>query len=673
LVVARVTRHLENLSRPVKILIQIGVLFVILAALGAIGFIEYSAQPSFCKNCHIMIPYYDSWAASSHNDVPCIECHYAPGIRAEAMGKVQAANQVVKYVTGTYGMKPWAEIEDAACLRSGCHEQRKLAGVVAYKGVRFDHAQHLGQLRRGKQLRCTSCHSQIVQGDHLRVTESTCYLCHFKETSQGEPIGGCTGCHTSPPRVETTAGFVVDHPQYVEDMVSCVSCHDEVVQGSGVAEQSRCYNCHNEPERVEQFDNTELVHRTHIAVHNLECTQCHVPMEHRLVSLTAAFDLDCRSCHQRTHDAQQRLYAGLGGHGTGEMPSTMFLARVSCQGCHGLPAGVVGHEQVQAAGEATCLSCHGIRYANILPAWQREMNRKLGDVERVVTAARAAIGSGSVRTRAVVDSLMRQAEENVEFVRIGKGAHNVTFADELLRSALDLVREAVDVGQLPYVVPAVDLGPRLSENVCLSCHVGIERQMVRFTDGNFDHERHVLVSGLDCTECHTSLEQHGGTKLQSISDCNACHHRRIDPMNCARCHEGAGGAPGVPQEHPTGDFPHTSHLNAGFECSMCHQPPVMNAREIRCESCHESHHQPDVSCMSCHRDRAKPKHALAFAHLQCTQCHGDKAASINRWTRPVCTVCHTDKVGHNAPADCHLCHEVPRLGRSDPADRTGRS
>jgi nitrate/TMAO reductase-like tetraheme cytochrome c subunit len=667
---ARLSGSLQRVSRPVKILIQVGVLFVILAAVGTVGFIEYSAQPSFCNNCHLMDPYYDSWAGSSHNNVKCIECHYAPGIKAEAMGKLQAANQVVKYVTGTYGMKPWAEIEDAACLRSGCHEQRKLEGVVAFKGVRFDHAHHLGQLRRGKQLRCTSCHSQIVQGDHLRVTESTCFLCHFKETEQGEPIAGCTGCHASLPRVESADGFVVDHPQYVEDLVSCLSCHDEVIHGSGLAEQSRCYNCHNEPERVEQFENTELVHRTHISLHNVECTQCHVPMEHGLISLKPTFELDCRSCHQGTHEAQQRLYAGMGGHGTEDMPSSMFLARVSCQGCHGLPTEVKGHEQVQAAGEATCLSCHGIRYANILPAWQQEMERKLGQVDQVVRAARAAMGSAAVRTRAAADSLLSLAEENVEFVRVGKGAHNVSFADELLRSSLELVREAVTVGQLPYVVPAVDLGARLSENVCLNCHVGVERQTVRFLGRDFDHERHVLLAGLNCTDCHTSLEEHGGTKLEGLASCNACHHRRIEPMNCARCHAGAGGAPAELREHPTGDFPHTAHMEAGLECSLCHQPPAMSVTELRCETCHESHHQPDAACISCHRERAKPKHALAFAHLQCTQCHGDKATGLTRWTRQVCTVCHTDRVEHNAPADCHLCHEMPPLDGSARADTT---
>ncbi|KPJ96187.1 MAG: hypothetical protein AMS18_01415 [Gemmatimonas sp. SG8_17] len=655
------SRRFRRLARPVRILIQVGVLFVILAAVSTVGFIEYSAQPGFCDNCHIMIPYYESWAGSSHNDVPCIECHYAPGIKAEAMGKIQAANQVVKYVTGTYGMKPWAEIEDAACLRSGCHEQRKLEGVVVFRGIQFDHAHHLGELRRGKQLRCTSCHSQIVQGDHLRVTESTCYLCHFKETSEGEPIAGCTGCHTSPPRVESPAGFVVDHPQYIRDMVSCISCHDEVVSGSGLAEESRCFNCHNEPARLELFDNTELVHRTHIAEHNVECTQCHERMDHRVVSLRPTFDLDCRACHQRTHEAQQRLYAGLGGHGAEEMPSSMFLARVSCQSCHGLPREVKGHEEVQLAGEATCLSCHGIRYANILPSWQQEMERRTAAVSQVLAGARRAVGSAPVRTRAEVDSLLNLAEENLEFVAVGRGTHNVAFADELLRAALDLVNEAVADRGLPFSVPTVDLGPRLSDNVCLSCHLGVERKDVRFRDLGFSHERHAIGAGLDCTACHTQLDDHGKTTLTGVAACSSCHHREIGAMNCARCHEGVGGAPAEVQVHSMGDFSHEPHREADLDCAACHQAPSMSASDLNCDTCHDRHHQPEATCLSCHREGAKSNHALSFAHLQCSQCHGAAVAGIDKWSRQVCTVCHTDKVEHNAPLVCDACTQMSPL------------
>jgi nitrate/TMAO reductase-like tetraheme cytochrome c subunit len=668
--VLKLPNVLSKVSRPLRILVQVSVLFVILAAVGTIGFVEYSAQPGFCNNCHIMDPYYDSWKTSSHQDVPCIDCHYPPGIKAEAMGKIQAANQVVKYITGTYGMKPWAEIEDAACLRSGCHEQRMLEGVVDFRGVRFDHVHHLGELRRGKQLRCTSCHSQIVQGDHLAVTESTCYLCHFKETPEGEPIAGCTGCHSSPPRVESADGLVIDHPQYIEDMVSCVSCHDDVVQGSGLADESRCFNCHNEPERLTGADNTELVHRTHIAEHNVECTQCHVPVQHGLVPLehAAESDLDCRSCHQGTHEAQKQLYSGRGGNNTEGLPSAMFLARVSCKGCHALPTEMAGHEGLQAAGEATCMSCHGIRYANILPAWQEESTRKLSRVERVVRQATSALGSAPVRTRVAADSLLRLARENVDFVRVGNGAHNIAFADELLRSALDLVRQAVEVGHLPYAVPAVDMGPRLSENMCMSCHIGVAQQAVQYDGREFPHERHVGPAGLACTNCHTPLDEHGGTTLSGSGNCDSCHHRQIGPMNCARCHEGPGGAPERVIEHAVGNFSHDVHRAADLACIQCHQSPAMRPAEILCETCHDNHHQPAATCLSCHQGGAKAYHALSFAHMPCTGCHGDRVSGIETWSRQVCTVCHDDRVEHNAPADCTLCHEVAPLSGKSPAD-----
>ncbi len=660
----------DRLSRPLKIVTQVGILMVILMAIGTVGFIEYSGQPSFCTNCHIMQPYYDSWATSSHNTVKCIECHYAPGIKAEAMGKLQAANQVVKYVTGAYGMKPWAEVEDAACLRSGCHTERELEGELDFEGVRFDHSHHLGELRRGKRLRCTSCHSQIVQGSplnvegieigaaHLRVTSVTCYLCHFKDRPAGQPLAGCLGCHEDPPRVRSDAGFVVNHAEYVENLVSCVGCHETVTSGTGEAGQRRCFNCHNEPERIQEVENTTLVHQVHIAMHNVECTQCHVPILHRVVSLSETFELDCDACHQRVHQEQREMYAGLGGHGTDNMPSSMFLARVSCQSCHGIPANIAGHENVNRAGEATCMSCHGVRYANILPAWQQEIDRRRRLVNTIVSDARQTLGGVPLRQRAAADSLLRLAQENIDFVERGRGAHNIAYADQLLRAAIDLAREAAEVGRLSYSVPEVDLGPAIGRNVCLQCHVDIGEQAGTFAGGRFDHEPHVLRSDIACTECHTPLDQHGEITLADRSSCEACHHRAIEPLNCAQCHPGPGGAPTQPIRTDVGDFPHASHTGAGLSCIACHKAPAMSAASLDCMNCHLIHHQTDNSCLSCHRDGVKSIHPAA-AHSGCAICHGDGAAFITEWTRQVCTVCHSDKVDHNPPAACHLCHTMP--------------
>ncbi len=654
-------RFRERYARALKIAIQLGIVAVILVTLGSVGFIEYSAQPGFCKQCHNMVPYYESWASSSHNQVPCIKCHYAPGVKAEAMGKLQAANQVVKYITGRYGTKPWAEIEDAACTRSGCHSTRALEGQTLFKGVLFDHTRHLGELRRGKQLRCTSCHSQIVQGQHVAVTQSTCFLCHFKGRPVGQPVAGCTGCHTSPPRVVSPAGFVVDHAQYVKDLVSCVSCHGQVISGTGEADQQRCFSCHNEPARLAEFENTTLVHRVHIAEHNVECLQCHTPIEHHVVAMAPTFQLDCAACHQRVHDAQQRLYAGLGGHGVQERPSSMFLANVSCQACHELPGNLRGHERVKLAGDASCMSCHGTQYASILPAWKQEMTRKVGLVSSVVNGARAALGSAPAGGRARADSLLRLAAENVELVQVGRGAHNVAFADQLLRAAVDFVRSAVRVGGLSYQVPALNLGPPVSETVCLQCHLDMERKAVPFAGATFPHERHVVRAGLACTTCHTPMSDHGKMKL-TPAECSTCHHQRAQPADCVRCHVGTRGAPDTLVAFSVGDFPHRTHLEAGLDCATCHTPPAMRPDSSTCEMCHEMHHQPAASCLSCHRSGVKEKHDRSFAHTACQQCHGDKVAGITAVSRQVCTVCHVDRVDHNAPVSCDQCHDVKPWG-----------
>ena len=68
----------------------------------------------------------------------------------KSRGKVLGLFQLAKYVTSTQGPRPAAEIPDASCLRSGCHETRLLSGRVDFKGIAFDHGKHLGHLRRAR-------------------------------------------------------------------------------------------------------------------------------------------------------------------------------------------------------------------------------------------------------------------------------------------------------------------------------------------------------------------------------------------------------------------------------------------------------------------------------------------------------------------------------------------
>ncbi len=271
--------------RAAKLLIVIAIVLVV-GGLAGFGLFEMSTSPMLCNSCHIMKPYVAAWKTSKHKNVTCVKCHYPPGFRDTIWVKYQAVSQVVKWATQTYNSKPFAEVEDASCLRSGCHEKRLLQGKVVFKrGIVFDHRPHLEQPRRGRQLRCTSCHSQIVVGTHIEVTESTCFLCHFKGTKTGRelrPIGGCPGCHQAPKGDIRVGSLTFNHQDIVKRGVQCEKCHLNVVDGDGEAPRERCFTCHNQPQKLEHYPDTPFIHDFHVTRHNIECSRCHTPIKHRL-------------------------------------------------------------------------------------------------------------------------------------------------------------------------------------------------------------------------------------------------------------------------------------------------------------------------------------------------------------------------------------------------------
>jgi nitrate/TMAO reductase-like tetraheme cytochrome c subunit len=462
--------HLQ--PRFFKFLGFLGILFLIFSA----GMFEFSTSPYFCASCHIMKPYYQAWKTSKHNHVPCVDCHYPPEIRETMILKFQALSQVVKYVTRTYSSKPYAEISDSSCLRMGCHETRLLQGEEMFTPVRsegktaikikFDHGPHLTEQPRGKKLRCTSCHSQIVVGNHMEVTESTCFLCHFKGTKIGRienPIGGCGNCHTAPVGDITVGDATFNHQEFVGTRhVSCQNCHLEAIQGEGLAKRERCTQCHNEPPRLARYADTEFMHRTHVSDHNIECMHCHEPINHAVKTTVEPLQYDCTVCHEKKHNIQKQIYMGTGARGVPNLPSPMFAANVDCVGCHLVPkmteATVPFLGQTFRASEAACLGCHGEEYKGVMGDWQGEVEGALDETKPVVEKARLLLrttDASRMENRKAV-RLARDAEYNYLFIIYGKGVHNVDYATEVLKKAREdaetalatfSVKEAGDQGE----------------------------------------------------------------------------------------------------------------------------------------------------------------------------------------------------------------------------------
>lgn len=575
-------RGTSRVYAVLPILIGIGIIALL-------GFVQVSSTPDFCGTCHIMKPYYASWKHSKHNQVACVECHISPGITAEVRKKYEALSMVVKYFTATYSTRPWAEVDDAACLR--CHQRRLLEGKVQFKGTIFDHRPHLTESRRGLKLRCTSCHSQIVQGTHLTVTTSTCALCHFKGQPANDKLGACMRCHPVPERVTTAAGGPFDHSQVSKLGMQCTSCHHDVVRGEGNVPIERCQSCHNQADRLRLYNNPLFLHDMHVTRHKVDCVNCHLQIEHgvspetRTPAVSAALN-PCQSCHGLGHSAQQSLYAGVGGRGVPRMPSPMYAVGVACEGCHNsafVTAAVDSQGTHQApAGSISCMSCHGPSYDRIFQAWQQGVNQRTEQLRGEMDRTAPAMGLEP-------PSAWDDARHNFLLVSKGHGVHNVNFSYVLLDKAFDQMNDARHAKGLEPLSRPWPYIPRTS--TCMACHMGVETQSGTFSGHAFSHSPHIVNAKLDCATCHRPHAERAPGEVVKFGPegCNACHHQSVKTLSipeCGRCHGDV-----TKQTFPSfrGEFSHKQHLELGAECTTCHNLKGGDPRPSKdaCAQCHQ--------------------------------------------------------------------------------------
>ena len=550
---------------------------------------ELTTKPRFCNSCHIMEPYYESWQISSHSDVPCVACHYEPGLLETFEGKFKALSQLAKYVTATAGTKPWAEVSDYSCLRSGCHSTRVLEGEIQFGRIRFDHRNHLIALRRGKQLRCTSCHSQIVQGEHLTVTPATCILCHFRKSPEHEPIDDCNVCHGPPEEEIDLGGFVFRHSDYLKRGVECNSCHGDVTRGVGAVPARRCGSCHNTEAHFDRYGDTEFLHEQHVTDHSVNCFECHEVIDHDLPPREEHYSRNCADCHEASHGAVTSLYRGTGGKEVEDRPGVMFLARVTCNGCHKPPfdgAPVPQGGATYKADPLACSDCHGIGFRDMAKHWKKELSGHLKKVGTALAELREMLteewDDGDVDA---ARKSYEQAAHNYGLVLLDRsgGVHNLPYARDLLRRAMTDIGEAT-VHLDPEETPRrVSIGPASAskEGCTLLCHTGVETIPVkRAFDLPFAHSRHFRRARLDCSKCHDA-KPHGTTRI-GRKDCVSCHHRQEEPERCGRCHTGVARLRGRQME---------GAAMVDLDCLTCHETLADGHSEeaVRqsCQECHE--------------------------------------------------------------------------------------
>jgi len=445
--------------------------------------------------------------------------------------------RVGRYWTKLYvKSKPWAEIRDESCLRPGCHEKRLLEGQVQFHKVVFDHKVHLTDTKRGKKLQCTSCHSQIVQGEHITVTESSCFICHFKKSKHYPRIDDCNHCHKKEALVsKDTARF--NHAPVSDNGFSCDKCHSNTIIGDGSVPHENCYKCHWEQERLDKIEDTDLMHTTHIAQHKIECNQCHMEIQHRIVRDIDAL-ADCRSCHTDFHKAQKILYTGEGGKGViHPMPNVMLEKGLSCKGCHVFheeSGGALIKSDTYVSEAKTCESCHGKGFSRLLEEWQTSTDKKVRKARNIYARARREITRSHPPAKEKARHLLQDALFNIEIVERGKSVHNVAFTQELLRSAYELMTKALETAGSSYRPPSQPAPRSVVPTECSNCHAGIEEINTRIYGLDFPHKKHLVAQKMTCSTCHSNARKHGEL-VAAKTTCASCHHRDTS-QDCGRCH-----------------------------------------------------------------------------------------------------------------------------------------
>ena len=565
-------------SIPMRDIAIMSAIFWLLVALTLIVMIKVTSQPGFCVSCHYMVPYFNSWEKSSHKDVHCTECHFPPGIKGTVNGKFTAISMVVNYFTGVYKKsKPWAEISDASCLREGCHETRLLEGIVPFKeGIKFNHTPHLEKDRRGKHLRCTSCHSQIVQGSHMKVTEETCFLCHFKDQPEDAMMTNCTLCH-KPPTIADSTNVIFDHTHQLKNNIDCRLCHGPMVHGDGEVPKERCSYCHAEIGKLEKYSETIEIHEIHISQHKVDCNHCHNTVQHKSIAKTGEIKPDCKACHIDRHIDQYDLFSGQGAIGVDPLPSQMFHNGLGCKACHIiLPDDWEKHpgQAIRRAGPASCNPCHEENYFKLYQQAKPVLNKKIKETDKEVKYFRSQ--SSGARS----DSILSVCENNLDLLKRGRPIHNLEYADRIL----------FEIGRSLSILQNKTPAPRALADTasvrCLKCHYGQDEVFVEHNNKLFSHRNHVHNVKLSCKDCHIEKKPNHGI-LKDGTFCMDCHHKSAT-VSCDPCHLIQRNL--IRGEGVFSEFDADVMFESDIFCRDCHEVEgikVHKPEKQNCETCHE--------------------------------------------------------------------------------------
>ncbi len=203
-------------------------------------------HPKFCASCHTIRPSYETWVASSHKAVTCVDCHVRPGVKGFLHDKAWAGTKDVLITFFGTPNEPHnleATVHSDVCL--SCHRAvlrvsevaaRDLPSPVKEVGLVMSHRKHMEAFaERGQGEGCTTCHSQVVHGKPIKGYPIVIPRGHVKADSQP---------------------YYPDYPEgsklRAAALADCFRCHDGKGTHEGKVLSQKCETCHLE-DKIQDF------------------------------------------------------------------------------------------------------------------------------------------------------------------------------------------------------------------------------------------------------------------------------------------------------------------------------------------------------------------------------------------------------------------------------------
>jgi len=375
-----------------------------------------------------------------------------------------------------------------------------------------------------------------------------------------------------------------------ENNFGCDKCHSQIILGDGAVPRENCYRCHFEKARLEKYGDTDLMHSTHITAHKIECNQCHLEIQHKIVKDIETI-ADCRTCHTGFHEAQKILYTGQGGKGVAHPePNVMLEKGLSCKGCHMFheeAGGKLVKSDTLVSREKACESCHGPGFGRLLKNWQVSTEKKLTQIKIIQARTESEVAASRNAEKPKARELLQEAAFNIDIVDKGKAVHNITYSQDLLLAAFQRIEEALETAGSSYRPQKLLVETAAAPGECSQCHAGIEEINVEIFGLSFPHKSHVVGKKMECGLCHSNSRHHGELTASKKS-CAACHHEDAR-KECGSCHVFqqalyAGGA------LDGWTVPKDLMAEAGADCEGCHERKdgrISRSDAGTCANCHE--------------------------------------------------------------------------------------